>query len=454
MKEKNYPKIVIIGGGPTGLGAAYRLNELGYSNWVMYEKKDHFGGHSTTHTDKNGFKWDEGGHVIFSHYKYFDDFLKKTLKKDHYKLGRESWVVYEKNRVPYPFQNNVRYLDKDDQVACLSGLSSVQFGHKNSKDFGEWIHNTFGKGVAEKFMDPYNFKVWATPLNKMSQNWIEERVSVPNFERSLKNVISETDDVAWGPNNKFTFPKYGGTGDIYERAGKKMKKNIITGVEVVAISVKNKQVTLSNGEVVNYDYLISSMPLTELPKISKDLPDTVKKAALALTYNSLVVIGLGIKRKIETSCCWEYYPAEDVPFNRLTYFHNYSPDLVPESNIEKYSSLMLEVCYSKYKKVNKENLVEDSINSLIKYGILKETDRNKIISKTTYDIKYGYPIPTLDRDKLLKKIQPFLMKNGIYSRGRYGAWKYEISNMDHCFMQGVESVDNIIENKPEETWIP
>ena len=61
-------KIMIIGAGPTGLGAAYRLHELGYQNWLLYEKSDHVGGHSTSHVDEEGFVWDEGGHVIFSHY--------------------------------------------------------------------------------------------------------------------------------------------------------------------------------------------------------------------------------------------------------------------------------------------------------------------------------------------------------------------------------------------------
>ena len=168
----------------------------------------------------------------------------------------------------------------------------------------------------------------------------------------------------------------------------------------------------------------------------------------------MVIVGLGIKKPMPTSKGWEYYPDPAVPFNRLTYFHSYSPDLVPGADVSKYSSLMLEVCYSKYKKINKETVVEDSINALIAYGIINESDRKKIISKTEYDIKYGYPIPTLDRDSLLKKIQPYLMKNNIYSRGRYGAWKYEISNMDHCFMQGAESVEAILHNKKEETWIP
>lgn len=72
-------KIVIIGAGPTGLGAAYRLHELGYQNWVLYEKSDDVGGHATSHVDKHGFVWDEGGHVIFSHYPYFDKLIDKVF---------------------------------------------------------------------------------------------------------------------------------------------------------------------------------------------------------------------------------------------------------------------------------------------------------------------------------------------------------------------------------------
>ena len=234
-KEK---KIVIIGGGPTGLGAAWKLHELGYTNWVMFEKKPYFGGHSTTHTDPQGFKWDEGGHVLFSHYPYFDNFVKKVLKKDFYSHERESHILLPGAKVPYPFQNNVRYLKPEDQTFCLGGLAQVQGQKKKAKNFHEWINLTFGEGIAEVFMLPYNFRVWATPLKKMSHKWIEERVSVPDFQRALKNVLCGIDDVAWGPNNTFLFPKTGGTGEMYERAGRLLGKNIETNKEVVGISIQ------------------------------------------------------------------------------------------------------------------------------------------------------------------------------------------------------------------------
>ena len=113
---------------------------------------------------------------------------------------------------------------------------------------------------------------------------------------------------------------------------------------------------------------------------------------------------------------------------------------------------MCEIAYSDFKKIDKKKVVNDSINALIKNKILDKEDRNKIISKNVYDIPYAYPVPTLERDKILRKIQPFLLKNKIYSRGRFGAWKYEIGNMDHSFMQGVEVINNILKNKKETLW--
>src|SRR5258708_38936520 len=66
-------KIVIVGAGPAGLGAAYRLAELGHDDWEVFERDDHVGGLASSYTDEHGFIWDHGGHVMFSHYSYFDD---------------------------------------------------------------------------------------------------------------------------------------------------------------------------------------------------------------------------------------------------------------------------------------------------------------------------------------------------------------------------------------------
>lgn len=451
MAIKQNKKIVIIGGGPTGIGAAYHLGKLGYNNWVLYEKNSYFGGHASTHMDEKGFLWDEGGHVLFSHFEYYDKFLEEVLGKDYLRHQRESWVKLPKTWVPYPFQNNIRYLGQEDQFAGLLGLLEAQENRRKPLNFKEWILRTFGKGIAEIFMFPYNFNVWAFPLEKMSKDWIAERVSVVDFRRVLENIVTAKDDVSWGPNNTFIFPKYGGTRETFERAAREViKNNIQVNKKLTKINLSKKTIKFTDGTEDDYDYLISAVPVNELIKMSEDVPAKIKKAAARLAYNGIYVVGIGLEKEIKTTKCWAYFT--DAPFYRLTFFHNYSPNLVPGGDISKYSSLMCEISYSKYKKENRDSVIEESINALIKNGIIEEGDKKKIISRVIFDLPVAYPIPTLDRDRALKIIQPFLIRHGIYSRGRFGAWKYEIANMDHCFMQGVEAVDKILRNKKETVW--
>ena len=445
-------RIIIIGGGPTGLGAAYHLHELGYKDWTLYEKNNNFGGLSSSLIDEKGFLWDKGGHVLFSHFSYFDKFIEKVLGKKYFEHQRESWIKLPDNWIPYPFQNNLRYLKPADQLRCLLGLLEVKNKKLGVENFQEWMFEIFGKGIADIFMLPYNRKVWTVPLKKMSKNWIAERVSIVDFKKVLENIIFQKDDVSWGPNTTFKFPKRGGTGMIYKKGAKLIKSNLQINKGFVELDFKNKVVLFKDGTKDNYDYLINTSPLDGFVKAIKDAAPQLKRAVSSLVFNSILVIGLGIEKEIRTSKCWVYFPAKNVPFYRLTFFHNYSPNNVPEGNIKKYSSLMCEVAYSDFKKIDKKKVANDSINTLIKNGIINKKDRGKIISKVIYDIPYAYPVPTLNRDKALKKIQPFLLKNNIYSRGRFGAWKYEIGNMDHCFMQGVEVIDNILKNKKETVW--
>ncbi|MBI4812183.1 FAD-dependent oxidoreductase [Candidatus Falkowbacteria bacterium] len=451
MKKKD--KIIIIGGGLTGLGAAYRLRDLGYKNWIMYEKNAFCGGLSSTFKDEKGFLWDVGGHVIHSHYKYFDRFLSEVLKKDFYRHQRESWIKTPDSWVPYPFQNNLRYLTKEAQLECLLGAAKADIGKaKKAKNFEEWIINVFGYGIAKHFLFPDNLKRWAAPLNKMDKGWIADRISIVDFKRILENLIYEKNDISWGPNNTFIFPKFGGTGEISSRAAEFLKDNILSSREVKSVDLAQKQIIFNNGQKDKFDYLISTIPLDRFLKLNKNVPKKLITLVNRLACNNILVVGIGLKKEIKTTKCWAYFTDPDIPFYRLSYFHNYSPFNVPEGNPQKFSSLMCEVSYSRYKKEDKESVAEGCIRGLIKSGIINESDRKKIISETVYDIPYAYPIPTLGRDKILKNVQLFLMKNNIYSRGRFGAWKYEIGNMDHSFMQGVEAVDKILKNKKETVW--
>jgi len=447
------PKIVIIGAGPTGLGAAYRLKELGYQNFMMYDRLDHLGGLASSYKDEAGFTWDVGGHVMFSHYKYYDDVFDKLMGDDFQMNMRECWVRMFDTWVPYPFQNNIRYLPKQQQYECLSGLIEAQTkrDHKSSKNFDEFIDAVFGDGIAKYFMKPYNFKVWAHEPRLMNKEWIGERVAVLDIQRALKNVVLGGDDFGWGPNNQFKFPLFGGTGEFYRRFAKPLEGHYQLNKSVDFINLKKKEIRFKDGEIVKYDVLLSTMPLDKLcnDMLNGDVPREIKKATASLRHSGGYMVGIGVKQPCPSTKSWMYFPESNCPFYRVTYLSNYSPYMTPDK--DEYYSLLTETSYSEFKPEDKETIVERTIQGLINAGLLKEEDRKDICDTWLFDAKYSYPTPSVERDSILAQAIPFLEKHDIYSRGRFGMWKYEVSNTDHSLMQGVELVNRLLLGEPETT---
>src|SRR5436190_1351379 len=293
-------KIVIIGAGPTGLCAAYRLKELGYKNFHMYDRLPHVGGLASSYTDAAGFTWDIGGHVMFSHYKYYDKCFEDLMGSDFQLNNRECWVRMFDTWVPYPFQNNIRYLPKEVCCECLTGLieAQTQRDHKATTNFNEFMHAVFGDGICKHFMTPYNFKVWAHPAELMNKEWIGERVAVVDVNRAIKNVVMQSDDFGWGPNNCFKFPLFGGTGEFYRRFGKPLEGHVNLNKSVDFINMTKKEVRFKDGEIVHYDKLISAMPLDVLCNdvLNGEVPREIKKATASLRHSGGYMVGAGIQQ--------------------------------------------------------------------------------------------------------------------------------------------------------------
>jgi protoporphyrinogen oxidase len=446
-------KIVIIGAGPTGLGAAYRLKELGYTNFHMYERSSHLGGLASSFKDPAGFTWDIGGHVMFSHYKYYDKCFETLMGKDYQENMRECWVRMFDAWVPYPFQNNIRYLPKEVTCDCLTGLIEAQANrdHKSATNFKEFIDAVFGDGIVKHFMEPYNFKVWAHPAEMMNKEWIGERVAMVDTNRAIKNVVMGTDDFGWGPNNQFKFPLFGGTGEFYRRFGSPLEGHYTLNKKVDFINIGKKEVRFSDGEIVPYDILITAMPLDKLcnEMINGEMPREIKKATASLKHSGGYMVGIGIKQPCPSTKSWMYFPEDNCPFYRVTYLSNYSPFMTPDK--DQYYSLLCETSYSEHKPVDGSRIVEDTITGLVNAGLIKDEDRKDIVSTWTYHAEYSYPTPSVERDAILAQAIPFLEKHQVYSRGRFGMWKYEVSNTDHTLMQGVELVNRLLLGEPETT---
>ena len=443
---------VIIGAGPTGLGAAYHLNALGNQDWYLLESESRPGGLARSFRDDAGFTWDIGGHVQFSHYQLFDDAMVEFLGADGWLLHeRKSWIWMRDRFIPYPLQNNIRRLPPDDLDKCLQGLVTItRSPPPKAADFGGWIQATFGSGLAEVFMRPYNKKVWAFPPEDMNAAWIGDRVAVTDLARVLKNIVYDRDDVSWGPNNRFQFPKKGGTGAIWEACTALLPPDRLRfSTPVIDINLKERKLRIADGSEIAYDALISTLPLRELIRLSHR-DDLVPLADKGLLYSSSNIVGIGLRGRPKSELakkCWIYFPEDNCPFYRATVFSNYSPANVPEP--DQYWSLMLEVSELSKKPVNQSSLIEEVIQGALNTHLI--TDRNDIVSRWSYRAPYGYPTPALHRDEALSQLIPEFERWGIYSRGRFGMWKYEVSNQDHSYMQGVEVIERLLNGRPETT---
>jgi protoporphyrinogen oxidase len=444
-------RIVIIGAGPTGLGAAHRLTELGHTDFTVYDRNPYVGGLATSFHDEKGFTWDLAVHVAHSHYTYVDRLMDSLLPDGFYHHIRKSWVREYGKFIPYPFQYNIRHLPGESTWDCVKGLLDLQAngGPAAVANFEEWILKSFGAGIARHFMFPYNRKVWRTEPARMGYQWIGDRVPTLDFNRVLRNIALEQDDVSWGPNATFQFPKSGGTGAIWNKLAERIPADHLRlSCAVTGLDVKNRTLTLADGSTDRYDHLISTLPLTVLAGLTGVA--ALADRARGLQHTHVDVVGLACPFPIPESLSdktWIYCPEESCTFYRVTPFSIFSPRHVPDP--AQWCSFLIEFSYPGGARPSRDHLVSTAIRELAAIGLV-ECDPARVHTHLM-STEFGYPVPTLDRDAILNDVLPALEEFQVYSRGRFGGWKYEVANMDHSIMQGVEVVDRLLHGTPEVT---
>jgi protoporphyrinogen oxidase len=446
---------VILGAGPTGLGAAYRLDQIAFDDYMVLEARDGPGGLASSYRDPHGFTWDVGGHVQFSHYGYYDDVLERALGDAWLWHERESWIWIRGRFVPYPFQLNLHRLDPPDRDAALQGLEQAasQSRDLSAVTFAEWILATFGRGLAELFMFPYNRKVWGYPLEHLSADWIGDRVARPDLDRIRRTIAERRDDVSWGPNNLFRFPLEGGTGAIWKAVVTLLPaEKLRFGHRVSRVRLSDRVLILEHGQTLRFDTLVSTLPLDILTTVVEGLSAQAVEAGCRLVHSSVHIIGVGLQGAQPDTLrkkCWMYFPESSSPYYRVTVFSNYSPRNVPP--IDDCWSLMAEVCDTPYRPVDPATLRSSVLAAMERDGLIPPGTR--VLSFWQHREEHGYPTPFLNRDEVLRTISNELEAHRIFSRGRFGGWLYEVSNQDHSFMQGVELVNRLVRGEPETTVV-
>lgn len=440
-------RFLIIGAGPTGLSAARRLQQLGVDDFLVLEQSERVGGLSTSIRDDAGFTWDIGGHVIFSHYPFFDQILKDTLADaDWLKHTRSAWARMGGQWVPYPVQANLRHMPFAARWKSVAGICATALRQGNRPaHFGDWLEASFGRGLAEAFMIPYNRKVWAHPLDQMAYGWIGERVAKISPWTTLRNVVFGIDATTWGPNHTFVFPREGGTGRIWTRLHELIGlENVRLQTGVRRVNTREKWVETTTGERIGYIHLLNTMALDLFVNCLDPNPGSgVLDASGKLAHSSIHVVGLGCRGKPPASIadkCWMYFPESNCPFYRVTHFSKYSPNNVPKP--EAQWSLLAETSESSTKPVNADTIVNETLKGARATGLL--TDESDVVHTWHHRADRAYPTPSLGRDGALETILSYLESVGVQSRGRFGLWRYEVGNQDHSAMQGAEWADRMV----------
>jgi protoporphyrinogen oxidase len=318
-------------------------------------------------------------------------------------------------------------------------------------DFAEWLLATFGRGLCDLFLFPYNRKVWGYEPSRLGVGWMADRVAPVELSRVLEDAVVRREDRGWGPNRRFRFPSAGGTGAIWRALASRLpEERLRFGKRVVEIDADRHVALCNDGESIAYERLISSIPLDQLLAMLHGRPDLSARAR-DLVFSSTHVVGVGVEGTLPRELVgknWIYFPAPDLPFYRVTVFSNYAPANVPDPS--RYWSLLCEVAESSERPVDASTVANDVVLGLQRAGLLPEPAA--IASLWHRRLPYGYPTPFLGRDAVLHPIDAALRSLGIFSRGRFGGWKYEVSNQDHSLMQGVEAVDHLLLGRDELTY--
>jgi protoporphyrinogen oxidase len=418
-------EIIILGGGLAGLSAAYHLK----SGYALFEKEPDLGGMARS-LNKDGYIFDYDGHLLHFRNEYAFNLVSELLNGNLAPHKRNSWIYSNDIFTRYPFQANFYGLPKPIVKDCLVGLIKARLcADSNSNgNFENWIVKTFGKGVADHFMLPYNRKFWTVEPEELTCEWLDGFVPVPDLEDTVTGAISDNAK-PYGYNSRFWYPVKGGISELAKEFSARIR-NAHVNKKAVTIDQHRREVIFEDAAIKKFRNLVTTIPLPELSRLLVDIPADVKQAFSMLRWTSIFVLNLGIKTDVLSERHWVYYPEDDFIFYRIGFPTSFSTDVAPEHRVSVY----VEIAYSDAKQIDRKGVMPRVISGLKKCGVIADESDAEIC--LPMDIKYGYAIYDKNRKNAVKVIKDYLGKFGIYTIGRYGSWRY--MSMEDVILEGKE----------------
>ena len=423
-------KTAILGGGLSGLTLARLLQEQG-EEVVVLEAEQEYGGLCRSKTDQ-GFTFDSGGsHIIFSRDGEVLAFMRRMISGNEQRNNRTTKIFYKKRFVKYPFENGLSDLPLEDRFFCINGfiktLIAVGKGEIPAPvNFREWIYYTFGNGIAECYMIPYNEKIWKYPTDKMSLHWVDGRIPRPPVEDIIKSAIG-IDTEGYTHQAVFSYPLDGGINALVRAIARPIEQCIKTGFRVTSIRKSGNILQISNGDIhIQADQCICTMPVHHLLPCLDDVPIEVKNAADALKYNSLVCVNIGIKGSVP-GISWLYVPDPAVGrTNRISFPSGYSRHGAPDG----CSAILAEITHQPGDDVadlTDDELINEVVDMLQSMQILH---KDQIVYTSVERQPFAYVVYDLDYQKNIAMVKEYCRKIGIPLVGRFAQFEY--LNMDGC----------------------
>lgn len=418
-------RVGILGGGLVGLVVASRCRK---HQCEVLELDSVPGGHCRSLVE-DGYTFDIGGpHILFSHNKEILQLMYEQLGDNIAERRRNNRIWYNGRLVKYPFENGLYDLPPQERFECLYYYLNNEY--PPPVNFKEWIYHTFGKGIAEKYLVPYNEKIWNVPAEQMAIDWVEGRVPRPPAADVIKAAVGvETE--GYTHQLHFGYPRTGGIESL-PRSFASGCQNLILNFRVARVRRDKTQWQVSDGRTVKtYDRLISTIPIQDLFKALPDVPAKLSSDLDGLRYNSLTTVMLGAAGASPPYTAL-YVPDRRFPFHRLSFPASFTDYGVPADHM----AITAEITTNPgdgFHELTDDEVSRRVIDGLETMELLRSSDVRFVRVHRT---RYAYVVRTFDYREKLSRALGYLAGLGIVSVGRNAQFEY--INMDEAVRRGLE----------------
>ncbi|MFN2505604.1 MAG: NAD(P)/FAD-dependent oxidoreductase [Acidimicrobiales bacterium] len=439
----------MIGAGPAGLTAAYKLGQRGVKSTVL-EADSVVGGISRT-VQQDGWRFDIGGHRFFTKVRAVEELWHEILADDEFLIRpRMSRIYYNGSFFDYPLKpmNALKGLGMVEAVLCVASYGWARVRPpKDQTTFEGWVSARFGARLYRIFFKTYTEKVWGVPASEIKADWAAQRIKNLSLSKAVLNAVlpkRNQKDIT-SLIEEFQYPKHG-PGMMWERCRELVEEqgsDVLMETPATRVHHEGGRAVAVTGGTVRYDatHVISSMPISTLIKImDPPPPPDVLAAADGLSYRDFLTVALVVPVENGFPDNWIYVHSPDVRLGRIQNFGSWSPHMVKEGK----TCLGLEYFVFEGDDLwtsPDEELVELGKRELAKLGLV---DPERVEAGYVVRMPKAYPMYNDTYKANVATLRGWLEQNApnVYPVGRNGMHKY--NNQDHSMYTAMLSVENIL----------